>query len=153
MLSTHYRNPLNFTDEVLNNVKKEVEKVENIIKQVSLYLQIQHIDHKDYYKNIVDQMVEALSDDLNTSLALSQILGQVKVLNQLMRVKEKDDLEISKNYQTLLCMLDTMGFVYNPKQLSDSEIALYQQWQKEKSAKNFEQADLLRKELRNKGIL
>lgn len=99
---------------------------------MSLYLQIQHIDHKDYYKNIVDQMVEALSDDLNTSLALSQILGQVKVLNQLMRVKEKDDLEISKNYQTLLCMLDTMGFVYNPKQLSDSEIALYQQWQKEK---------------------
>ena len=153
MLSTHYRNPLNFTDEVLNNVKKEVEKVENIIKQVSLYLQIQHIDHKDYYKNIVDQMVEALSDDLNTSLALSQILGQVKVLNQLMRVKEKDDLEISKNYQTLLCMLDTMGFVYNPKQLSDSEIALYQQWQKEKSAKNFEQADLLRKELQNNGIL
>ena len=50
-------------------------------------------------------------------------------------------------------MLDTMGFVYNPKQLSDSEIALYQQWQKEKSAKNFEQADLLRQELQNKGIL
>ena len=83
MLSTHYRNPLNFTDEVLNNVKKEVEKVENIIKQVSLYLQIQHIDHKDYYKNIVDQMVEALSDDLNTSLALSQILGHIKELSDV----------------------------------------------------------------------
>ena len=38
-------------------------------------------------------MVNALSDDLNTSLALTCILNQVKVLNQLMRVKEKNNDE------------------------------------------------------------
>lgn len=153
MLSTHYRNPLNFTDEVLNNVKKEVDKVENILKQASLYLQVNRCLEDQYCKESVDEMVKALSDDLNTSLALTQILGQVKVLNQLMRVKEKDNAKISQGYQTLVKMLDCMGFVHDVKQLSEEDIALYQSWQQEKSAKNFEQADLLRKELQYKGII
>ena len=153
MLSTHYRNPLNFTDDVLNNVKKEVNKVENILKQTSLYLQVNHVEDQGYCKETVDQMVEALTDDLNTSLALTQILGQVKVLNQLMRTREKDDQAISLGYQTLVKMLDTMGFVHETKILSEEDIALYQQWNEEKSKKNFEKADELRKVLQEKGII
>ena len=60
---------------------------------------------------------------------------------------------ISKGYQTLVKMLDTMGFLHETKVLSEADIALYQNWQKEKSEKNFEQADLLRKELQDKGII
>lgn len=153
MLSTHYRNPLNFTEDVLNNVKKEVEKVENIIKQTSLYLQVNHYKSEEFCKESVDQMVEALSDDLNTSLALTQILGQVKVLNQAMRNKDKDNAMISKGYQTLLRMLDVVGFVHEVKVLSGEDIELYQHWQSEKAAKNFEVADQLREKLQAKGII
>ena len=153
MLSTHYRNPLNFTEDVLINVKKEVEKVENIIKQTSLYLQVNHYKSEEFCKESVDQMVEALSDDLNTSLALTQILGQVKVLNQAMRNKDKDNAMISKGYQTLLRMLDVVGFVHEVKVLSDEDIELYQHWQSEKAAKNFEVADQLREKLQAKGII
>jgi cysteinyl-tRNA synthetase len=153
MLSTHYRNPLNFTDEVLTNVKKEVSKVENIIKQVSLYLQVNHCLGAEYCLETVDQMVNALSDDLNTSLALTQILGQVKILNQLMRTKDKDDVEISKQYQTLLKMLNVMGFVFETKSLSEEDILLYNQWMKYKAEKNYEEADRLRQLLQEKGII
>lgn len=153
MLSTHYRNPLNFTDDVLNNVKKEVEKVENILKQASLYLQVNHYHQEDYCKENVDQMVDALSDDLNTSLALTQILNQVKILNQSMRTKEKDVQQISIGYQTLIKMLDTMGFVHETKVLTDDEIDLYNQWMNEKAQKNFEKADQLRVLLQDKGII
>ena len=153
MLSTHYRNPLNFTDDVLNNVKKEVEKVENILKQTSLYLQVHRCINDDYRKETVDTMVEALADDLNTSLALTQILGQVKVLNQVMRTREKDDRLISLEYQTLIHMLDTMGFIHDTKTLNEEDIVLYQQWMEEKSQKNFEKADELRSQLQAKGII
>ena len=98
-------------------------------------------------------MVEALSDDLNTSLALTQILGQVKVLNQAMRNKDKDNAMISKGYQTLLRMLDVVGFVHEVKVLSGEDIELYQHWQSEKAAKNFEVADQLREKLQAKGII
>ncbi len=153
MLSTHYRNPLNFTEDVLTNVKKEVDKVENIIKQASLYLQVNHCLKEDYKKETVDHMVEALADDLNTSLALSEILGQVKILNQVMRTKEKDNAMISQEYQTLLKMLDVMGFVHITKELNDEDIEMYLAWQKEKAEKNFEVADQLRATLQEKGII
>lgn len=153
MLSTHYRNPLNFTEEVLANVKKEVVKVENILKQASLYLQVNHEIGEDYCEDKVSEMVEALADDLNTSLALTQILGQVKVLNQLMRTKEKDNVEISKGYQTLVKMMDVIGFEHDVKILSDEDIALYQKWNEEKAKKNFEEADQIRTELQRRGII
>lgn len=153
MLSTHYRNPLNFTDEVLNNVRKEVDKFENILKQTSLYLQVNHIQGDDYIKETVDEMVDALEDDLNTSLALTRILGQVKVLNQLMRTREKDNDEILKGYNTLIEMLDVIGFEHNVKVLSEEDITLYNEWMLEKSNKNFEKADVIRKELIEKGII
>ncbi len=153
MLSTHYRNPLNFTEEVLNNVKKEVEKVDNVMKQTSLYLQVQHAVDSEYKQATVDQMVDALTDDLNTSLALTLILEQVKVLNQVMRVKEKDDVLISKEYQTLVEMLKMMGFVYHVKELSNEDIDMYQRWLEEKANKNFDEADQLRVILQDRGII
>ncbi len=153
MLSSHYRNPLNFTEDVLNNVKKEVEKVENILKQTSLDLQVHRIENDEFNKETVDEMVNALSDDLNTSLALTLILNQVKVLNQLMRTREKDYTAISNGYRTLLKMLDTMGFVYNERKLSDEDIELYNEWLNEKAAKNFTKADEIRDVLKEKGII
>lgn len=153
MLSSHYRNPLNFTEDVLNNVKKEVEKVENIIKQASLYLQVERCLKDEFCKEKVDVMVDALADDLNTSLALTEILGQVKVLNQLLRSKEKDNDMISKGYQTLLKMMDVIGLVHDVVQLSESDIALYQEWVDEKASKNFDKADVLRVQLQEKGII
>lgn len=153
MLSSHYRNPLNLTDAVLNNVKKEVAKVDNVVKTVSLYLQVSGLDGNEYCKETVDVMVNALEDDLNTSLALTQILNQVKVLNQLMRVKEKDDESILMNYNTLMKMVTVIGFVYQPHQLSLDELELYKKWLEAKEVKNFDIADKLRSELISKGIL
>ena len=153
MLSTHYRNPLNFTEDVLKNVRKEVDKVENILKQTSLYLQVNHYDQGDVRKETVDHMVEALSDDLNTSLALTEILNQVKVLNQVMRVKDKELDVIGVEYNTLLMMLDVMGFVHDTKVLSEDDIELYLNWQAKKAEKNFEEADVLRNQLQEKGII
>ena len=153
MLSSHYRNPLNLTDEVVATVKKEVAKVDNVIKTVSLYLQVNHVAKGEVNKQIVDDMVSALEDDLNTSLALTKILNQVKVLNQLFRQKDKDDQAISEAYQTLLAMVNVIGFVYEPRQLSDDELELYQSWNDAKAKKDFQTADKIRDELIDKGII
>lgn len=153
MLSSHYRNPLNLTDEVVATVKKEVAKVDNVIKTVSLYLQVNHVAKGEVNKQIVDDMVSALEDDLNTSLALTKILNQVKVLNQLFRQKDKDDQAISEAYQTLLAMVNVIGFVYEPRQHSDDELELYQSWNDAKAKKDFQTADKIRDELIDKGII
>ena len=153
MLSTHYRNPLNMTDDVIAGVRKEVSKVENATKNASLYLQVNHVLAHDYKKGTVDAMVNALEDDLNTSLALTQVLDQVKVLNQVMRVREKDNDVIATEYATLVKMGDVLGFLYEGTKLSEEDIALYEQWNAYKKEKNFDEADRVRKELTERGIL
>lgn len=153
MLSTHYRNPLNMTDDVIAGVRKEVSKVENATKNASLYLQVNHVPAHDYKKETVDAMVNALEDDLNTSLALTQVLDQVKVLNQVMRVREKDNDVIATEYATLVKMGDVLGFLFEGTKLSEEDIALYEQWNAYKKEKNFDEADRFRKELTERGIL
>lgn len=153
MLSTHYRNPLNMTDDVIVGVRKEVSKVENATKNASLYLQVNHVPAHDYKKETVDAMVNALEDDLNTSLALTQVLDQVKVLNQVMRVREKDNDVIATEYATLVKMGDVLGFLFEGTKLSEEDIALYEQWNAYKKEKNFDEADRVRKELTERGIL
>ena len=153
MLSTHYRNPLNMTDDVIAGVRKEVSKVENATKNASLYLQVNHVPAHDYKKETVDAMVNALEDDLNTSLALTQVLDQVKVLNQVMRVREKDNDVIATEYATLVKMGDVLGFLFEGTKLSEEDIALYEEWNAYKKEKNFDEADRVRKELTERGIL
>ncbi len=153
MLSTHYRNPLNLTDDVIAGVRKEVSKVENATKNASLYLQVNHVPAHDYKKETVDAMVNPLEDDLNTSLALTQILDQVKVLNQVMRVREKDNDVIATEYATLVKMGDVLGFLFEGTKLSEEDIALYEEWNAYKKEKNFDEADRVRKELTERGIL
>ncbi len=153
MLSTHYRNPLNLTDDVIAGVRKEVSKVENATKNASLYLQVNHVPAHDYKKETVDAMVNPLEDDLNTSLALTQILDQVKVLNQVMRVREKDNDVIATEYATLVKMGDVLGFLFEGTKLSEDDIALYEEWNAYKKEKNFDEADRVRKELTERGIL
>lgn len=153
MLSTHYRNPLNMTDDVIAGVRKEVSKVENATKNASLYLQVNHVPAHDYKKETVDAMVNALEDDLNTSLALTQVLDQVKVLNQVMRVRDKDNDVIATEYATLVKMGDVLGFLFEGTKLSEEDIALYEEWNAYKKEKNFDEADRVRKELTERGIL
>ena len=153
MLSTHYRNPLNLTVDVIAGVRKEVSKVENATKNASLYLQVNHVPAYDYKKETVDAMVNPLEDDLNTSLALTQILDQVKVLNQVMRVREKDNDVIATEYATLVKMGDVLGFLFEGTKLSEEDIALYEEWNAYKKEKNFDEADRVRKELTERGIL
>ena len=153
MLSTHYRNPLNMTQKVIVGVRKEVSKVENATKNASLYLQVNHVPAHDYKKETVDAMVNALEDDLNTSLALTQILDQVKVLNQVMRVREKDNDVIATEYATLVKMGDVLGFLFEGAKLSEEDIALYEEWNAYKKEKNFNEADRVRKVLTERGIL
>lgn len=153
MLSTHYRNPLNFTDTVLDNVKKEVAKVENVLKQVSLYLQVHEIANHGFKQEVVDHMVAALEDDLNTSLALKEILDQVKCLNQVSRQKEKDNQVLAIEYATLLKMCDVLGFVFTPNTLNEEDVNIYRHWLEAKEVKDFDTADMYRQQLMDKGIL
>lgn len=154
MLSTHYRNPLNFSDEVIKNIQKEVSKVETVVHQTALQLQVNKRSLEvPYDEDVLLAMATILNDDLNTSNALTAILNQVKVLNASVRSKEKDWALIEVHYATLIKMCDLMGLVFDVKILSQEDIELYHAWTQAKASKDFATADQLRATLIERGIL
>ncbi len=152
MLSSHYRNPLAINEEVISAVQKEVAKVVNSMKQVSLHLQMHETPVESYDKEAVDTMVHALEDDLNTSLALTSILQVVKKLNQCYR-QDKEAPQLTILYATVLQMTDILGFAFHMPILTDEDKEIYKRWQETKQEKNYDLADQYRKVLQDKGII
>ena len=54
---------------------------------------------------------------------------------------------------TLKEILDVFGFEFEYKKLTEDDRVVYDNWQKARMEKDFEKADLYRKELTSRGIL
>jgi cysteinyl-tRNA synthetase len=155
MLSTHYRNPLNYTNDVIKAIVKEVGKVEHVIKQAGVLLQLNDIKINQGLvdNDLMEQLVVVLEDDLNTSLGLTLILEHVKRLNLTLRINKQDFKLILNQFETLKQMLNLFGFDFNCPILSKQDKTDYKQWEKLKRLKSFDEADELRKSLLERRIL
>lgn len=147
ILSTHYRGILNFSDEVIEGAKTEVNKVFTALKQANTYLQVNHIDGVTKEGDLYHHFVEVLSNDLDTPNGFTTIFDGVKQLNTLLRTKDKDDQTIAALFHDLTMMLSILGIYFDLPQFDDEKINVYNQWIEAKKAKDFEKADGLREAL------
>ena len=151
VISTHYRAPINFSDEVMEAATKEVSKVMDPLRQASIKLQLNNFisDAKD--ETLIDKFVDTLLDDLNTSNAQTVIFEITKYLNQSLRGK---DFEVmARNYNTLRECISLLGLVYEERKLSEEDKELFNKWNEFKMNKDFQNADEIRKVLIERGLL
>ena len=153
LLSTHYRMTLNISEAVLEQVQNELNKIDSVLKQVSVKLGMADYKlEKDYDTEYFNLFMEALKDDLNVANASKVMNDLIKHLNSSLR--RKDNLkQIAFETQTLIKMLDVLGLDYSVKILSDSDKHTFNLWEKAKQHKDFDQADVLRNDLVSKGLL
>ena len=153
LLSTHYRMTLNISEAVLEQVQNELNKIDSVLKQVSVKLGMADYKlEKDYDTEYFNLFMDALKDDLNVANASKVMNDLIKHLNSSLR--RKDNLkQIAFETQTLIKMLDVLGLDYSVKILSDSDKHTFNLWEKAKQHKDFDQADVLRNDLVSKGLL
>ena len=154
LLSGHYRQSLNWTDEsieqaysMLNRIYRNLKKVEHI-----------NIDEKNV-NFIPDNILDSLCDDLNTPEALAKLNDLV---NKLSKSSNDDDLKVYK--EKILAVGNILGILQESPdkwlgigQASDSvDVSkidnLIEQRQLARDAKNFQKADEIRDELANMGV-
>lgn len=156
-LSTHYRAPINYTEEVLNSYTKEWDKILRVYKQIHLELDLNdamylnakiHPDLLEIYK----EFLEAMDNDFNTPNAITAMQKLVRVANQMIRSKTE--------YEVLLSVLKLFNdffevFGLNPNvSLLDKEAKeTYLLWEKARKDKDFESADKYRNILQEKGVI
>lgn len=153
MMSTHYRAPLNFSEELINTTKKELEKITAALKQANLILRINNIADDQLDSKFLNEYMEFMQDDLNTPNAIKVVFDTVKRINQLTREKEIDYLELAKLKNSLERMINILGVFIQLPLISDEDIDVYQAWLNAKEAKDFEKADQYREILVAKDIM
>jgi cysteinyl-tRNA synthetase len=152
--SVHYRKELNFSDETIETARKELDKVLNPMRQADIKAAMADAEMGDAYDaEAYRAFLDQLDDDMNTPNAYAVIFDTVKKLNQSLRQREIDFTAVGKYRNALEKMLNILGvtverYVGNPE---DKE--LYRKWNEAKKAKDFEQADVYRKLLTERGVL
>ena len=154
MLSAHYRAPLNINEETIQNAKSEYEKVEKAIRQayVKLSLANKEAGH-EVDETLFVPFLLALHDDLNTPNAFKALFEANKKLNASLRQRTIDFDQVARILNTIQKMLYVLGIKIDAFTLSDADKELYAAWRSLVKAKDYEQADLYRKQLMDKGIL
>ncbi len=161
MLSAHYRNPLNFSAELMDSSKNGLERILNAVDKLRDSLEVaKDVPPSDEEKNNLDTargyvkaFEEAMDDDFNTADAISAIFELVRLSNTTIdgasHSYAKELLEIIEK----LC--DILGIITKRKEVSlDSKVEeLISQRQAARAAKDFKRADEIRDELTSMGII
>ena len=154
MLSAHYRAPLNMSDESLETSHKEYERAANSMKQGYVKLALAHAPRaQEADEELYRAFLDAMEDDLNTPNAFAAVVEACKQLNTAVRQREPDLERIAVLVRTMEKMMEVLGIDIPCLNVSDEDCALYGRWREAVKAKNFEQADVYRAQLMEKGIL
>ena len=153
ILNTHYRMPVNFTDETINEAIQEINKIQMAVKQAALKLQSLNLDLNGGEPTLINPFLEALANDLNTSNAITEVFNVIKELNIVLRSREIDAKTLQNLFKTLQDMFAILGLEIPYVVLDEDDKKLYQDYLNFKANKDFENSDKLRVILMEKGIL
>ena len=178
ILSTHYRKPINFSFENMEDTKKALQ---NIVKSMNKFeaiigkyknektAEITNLDFSQKIDEFDKKFEDAMDEDMNTPQALATIFDQIRETNKFISVN-KDELstiyaEIEKSYESLKRKIGNVFGIEiemeNSAKEEDGEnmeltkklIELLIKLRSEaRSEKNFKLSDEIRDELKGLGV-
>lgn len=162
MLSAHYRNPLNFSADLMEAAKNGLERIVTAAEKLKDQEKNAKTESMTEQENrlyaasekYVQKFEAAMEDDVNTADAIAAIFEFVKFCNT--NVDEDSSLEFAqKLWERFRTLTDVLGIVIEKKaEILDSDIeALIEERQEARKNKNFARADEIRDALLEKGIV
>ncbi len=156
MISSHYRSPINYSVEILEQSKNALERLYTCFENLNFALQNapQGGQEPAFIAAHRADFIKAMDDDLNTADALAAVFNLVRDTNkQIAENAGSATLQSCKALLQELC--GVLGLGYNQKtQALDSEIeALIEQRTAARKNKNYALADEIRDRLKQMGIV
>jgi len=179
LLSTHYRSPIEFSDEQLREAEASIDRYYTTVLRIRDFLSQENMKEKagadekaldEMLAKFLDRFKDAMDDDFNTALAIGNIFELIRMLNKYMDGKPsgRKAVELIKKADE---MLRETGNVLNlfhrtPEEwyrelmavkeiglTEDDILARISERQSAREKKDWAEADRIRKELDEKGIL
>lgn len=161
MLGAQYRNPINFSDELMESAKNGLDRIKTCVSTLDRLAENDSGTLKDSEQNIVAEVnkckkafEDAMDDDFNTAFAVAAIFDLVKAANTY--ANEESSADILKFLaDTIVTLCGVLGLDVEPKEeLLDSDIEkLIEERIAARKNKDFARADEIRDELEVKGII
>ena len=158
ILTSHYRSPLNYSDDQLEQAKSALTRYYTALRDIEPQAGVNWQDDEEYGSRFRD----AMDDDFNTALALSVMADVRQALN---KERDQDDTQQAAYFAGLLRSFgDVLGlFQQDAEQFlsggadNSDEIArienLIEQRNAARAAKDWAKADQVRDELAGMGIV
>jgi len=151
ILRAHYRSPLNYSDVHLDDAKSALTRLYTALRGIEVAE-----DALDWQDPQAAKFKAAMDDDFSTSEALAVLFD---LANDLNKTKSATTAALLKNLAAVIGLLQRDPQVYLQGDVSDTDEgrldvdALIVQRNDAKKAKNYAEADRIRKELAEAGIV
>ena len=161
MLSSHYRSPINYSIEIIEQCKSALERLYNCRDNIRFMLEKSQGELKDSEKEIVsgfekyrERFIEVMDDDLNTADAISVLFELVREINTALAGEPSKAL-VNAAQEIFTELTEVLGLVYVDKEDTlDEEIEnLIAQRTAARKNKDWATADKIRDQLKAMNIV
>ncbi|HCK98557.1 MAG TPA: cysteine--tRNA ligase [Candidatus Marinimicrobia bacterium] len=154
LLSTHYRQKLNFTFDKLKAAAKSITRLRDFKKSLSGEFKSGSLQLNDSVEKYLTEFEAALDDDLNISGALGAVFSLMHEINSYRQDNELTNQDAAAVLKSL-AKVDSILNVLTEKEaeLADDEKRLIDARANARKERNWAEADRIRDELLNRGIV
>lgn len=160
MLSVHYRNPINYSEELLDHTKSAFERLKTSYQNLkhrmdaSANLTDNNQEWLGKINELHEQFIKEMDDDFNTANAVS-VLFELSKLSNLYLMEKNTDEEVLKAFTNQFeALFGVLGLSLNDEELLDEEIeALIEKRNQARKDRDFKLADEIRDQLKELNII
>lgn len=160
MLSVHYRNPINYTDELLENTKSALERLKTSYtnlkhrQQASANLTEDDQQWLSQIKDLHEKFITDMDDDFNTANAISTLFDLSKLANTYLIEKNTSVQVIESFMNEFEVLFHVLGLTLEEDQMLDEEIeALIEERIQARKNRDFARSDEIRDQLKALNII
>ena len=156
MLSAHYRNPINYSLETMDQAKAGLSRLYTCLDNLNFALENAPEGEADVstFESFKGRFIESMDDDFNTAGAISVIFDLAREINtKISENAPKAWLLFAR--ETYLELCDILGILTGREQAADADSKIRElitKRQKARKAKDFKTADTIRDELKAMGV-
>jgi len=141
----HYRQPINYSEDLMVQFAKEYDKIKRTLKKAFLMLNLEHIKLSEVDPDIMEAFENIMNDDFNIPNVMTLIYDVLKQMN-----KEKNNERLGVLYKSVEKILDILG-IMPLFTIEDEVLVMYRDWEQARNQRDFQLADHLRDELSKRG--